>query len=144
MRLTLASDYALRTLLFAAARPERLCTIEEIAGFFGISRAHLKKVVLRLAHAGLLWSTRGRSGGFRLARPPAAIGLGEVLRLTERDFMLVECMRPGGRCAIRPGCRLPGVFDEAMAAFFAVLDRRTLADLLIDPRFLPDPPASSG
>ena len=101
--------------------------------FFGISRAHLKKVVLRLAQAGLLWSTRGRSGGFRIARPAAEIGLGEVLRLTESDFMLVECMRPGGSCAISPACRLPGVFDEAMTAFFAVLDRRTLADLLIDP-----------
>ena len=47
--------------------------------------------------------------------------------VTEPDFDLVEC----GSCVIAPACALTGVMDEALAAFRAVLDRYTLADMLV-------------
>jgi Rrf2 family nitric oxide-sensitive transcriptional repressor len=134
MRLTAFSDYALRVLMYAAARDGRLITIDETAGVYGISRAHLMKVVNQLTRAGFLKAVRGRSGGVALARTPVKIRLGDVLRATEPDFALVECFSSGNQCLISPRCRLRGALNEALAAFIGTLDRYTLADLLLNPR----------
>ncbi|MGE3148259.1 MAG: Rrf2 family transcriptional regulator [Pseudorhodoplanes sp.] len=134
MRLTNFSDYALRVLMYAAARDERLITIEETAEVYGISRAHLMKVVNQLTRAGYLKAVRGRSGGLMLAKRPGKIRLGDVLRATEPDFALVECLRAGDRCVISPRCRLRGALREALDAFVGTLDRYTLADLVRSPR----------
>ena len=73
---------------------------------------------------------RGRGGGLRLARPPRQIGLGDVVRRTEEDFILVECFDPKtDRCAVSGPCRLRGVLSRALQAYLAVLDEYTLADL---------------
>ena len=133
MRLTNFSDYALRVLMYAAARSDRLITIEETAEVYGISRAHLMKVVNQLTRAGYLKATRGRSGGLALAKRPNRIKLGDVLRLTEPDFALVECFGADNNCLISPSCRLRGAFKEALTAFTDTLDRYTLADLVLSP-----------
>lgn len=126
MRLTRYTDYAMRVLLYLGAQPEKVCSIGEIARAYGISRNHLMKVAHDLGKAGYVEGVRGRSGGIRLARPAEKINVGAVVRGSEEGFELVEC----GSCVIAPACRLSGVLDEALAAFLAVLDRYTLADLL--------------
>lgn len=133
MRLTNFSDYALRVLMYAAARPGELITIEETAERYGISRTHLMKVANLLTRSGYLTAVRGRSGGLRLGKAPEQIVLGDVVRATEPDFDLVECFATGGRCRITPFCRLRGVLGEALLAFVSTLDRYTLADLVLDP-----------
>jgi Rrf2 family nitric oxide-sensitive transcriptional repressor len=138
MRLTTFSDYAIRVLMFAAAAGERLVTVEETAKAYGISRAHLMKVVNILTREGYLTGVRGRSGGFRLARPPQEINLGALLRATEPDFALVECFAPGNRCVVTRRCKLPNVLNAALNAFIATLDKHSLADLLLTEQdFLP-------
>ena len=99
-----------------------------------MSRGHLMKIVGVLASAGLLRSQRGRTGGFTLGKSPEEIRLGDVLRLTEPDFEMVECFAPTNACAITPFCRLPGIVSEALDAFMAVMERHTLADLIIRPQ----------
>lgn len=126
MRLTRYTDYAMRVLLYLGSRPDRLCSISEIATAYGISQNHLMKVVSDLVSAGYLESVRGRSGGIRLALPAEDINVGELIRYTEDDFDLVEC----GKCIIAPACGLTSVLDEALGAFLAVLSRYTLADVL--------------
>jgi len=134
MRLTNFSDYALRVLMYAAVRENRLITIDETATVYGVSRAHLMKVVNQLTRAGYLKAVRGRSGGLTLARRPEKIRLGDVLRATEPDFALVECFGADDQCIIASRCRLRGALKEALGAFLATLDRYTLADLLLNPR----------
>jgi Rrf2 family nitric oxide-sensitive transcriptional repressor len=126
MKLTRYTDYALRVLMHLAARPERLCSISEIARTYGVSQNHLMKIVHDLRKAGYLDAARGRSGGIRLARPPAEINIGAVVRHTETDFDLVEC----GSCLIASACGLSGVLAEALAAFMHVLDGYTLLDMV--------------
>ncbi len=127
--MTKYTDYSLRVLLYSASAGDRNTTIEEVAQFFGISHAHLKKVVKELARAGYLKSTTGRAGGFRLALPPDQIHLGALIRQTEPDFALVECFQPDKGCRIQSVCGLPPVFDAALARFMEELDRHTLADI---------------
>lgn len=131
MQLTRYSDYSLRVLIYLALAPERLVTIEEIARSYRISKAHLMKVVHQLGLRGYVETVRGRRGGLRLARPPEAIGVGDVVRASEASFDLVECFDPpSSRCAIQPACGLRSVLGEALGAFLEVLDRYTLADLV--------------
>jgi Rrf2 family nitric oxide-sensitive transcriptional repressor len=136
MRLTNFSDYALRMLMYGASAGDRLFTIEEAAQAFGVSKAHLNKVANTLVRGGYLKAVRGRSGGLALARRPEAIGIGEVLRLTEPDFALVECFATGERCVLTRCCKLSGMLGEALASFQSTLDRYTLADIALSPHDL--------
>lgn len=131
MRLTIYTDYALRILMHLAVHEDPKPTISQIARAYGVSRNHLMKVAYELGVAGYIQTVRGRGGGLRLARPPAEIGLGEVVRQTEPDFLLVPCFDPEREvCALTPACRLRGALRQAAAAFLEVLDRYTLADLV--------------
>lgn len=133
MQLTAFTDYALRVLISVGTKGEtELSTISEIAAQYGISRNHLIKVVHHLGRLGYLATTRGKGGGFRLARPAADIRLGAVVRATEQRFDLVPCLNPEkrGDCAIESVCVLKRALREATQAFLAVVDDYTLADLL--------------
>jgi Rrf2 family nitric oxide-sensitive transcriptional repressor len=133
MQLTRFSDYGLRLMMMAAAHADRRITIEETARAYDISRAHLMKVAQLLVREGFLKASRGRSGGLSLARPAEEITIGAVVRATETDFAIVECMGLGNQCRITRGCRLRGVLGEALGAFLEVLDRHTLAALTLSP-----------
>jgi Rrf2 family nitric oxide-sensitive transcriptional repressor len=134
MRLTLFSDYALRVLMYAHAAGDRLVTIDEIAGAYGISRPHVMKVVNALSHCGYLASVRGRTGGLKLGRPADKIVLGDVVRETEPDFALVECLATADRCVISGCCKLQGVLGQALSAFLSALDQCTLASIQLKPK----------
>jgi Rrf2 family transcriptional regulator, nitric oxide-sensitive transcriptional repressor len=131
MRLTSFSDYALRMLMFAASRQGEAFTIESAARAFGVSRPHLNKVANALTRGGFLTAVRGRSGGLLLARTPSDIRVGDVVRLTEPDFAVVECYATGNQCVLTGACKLSGMMGEAMSAFQATLDRYTLADIVL-------------
>lgn len=130
MRLTLHTDYSLRVLMFAALKGDRLSTIVEIAEHFDVSRTHLMKVVNDLGRAGYLNTVRGKGGGFRLAKKPAQIKVGAVVRDLEEELGVIGCMQQSDYCPIEEACVLRGALGEAMAAFLAALDRYTLADLV--------------
>lgn len=137
MQLTSFTDYSLRVLVYAAVHRESRCQTADVAGLFGISRHHVVKVVNELAHLGYLDTMRGRDGGFRLALPPDQVRLGDVVRRTEGSIAIVECFDPAtNTCPLLPACGLKDALGEAFAAFLAVLDRRTLADLMAEPRWL--------
>jgi Rrf2 family nitric oxide-sensitive transcriptional repressor len=141
MRLTKFTDYSLRVLLYAATlKAGELTTIEETAKLYDISRAHLKKVVLQLIHEGFLEGVRGRSGGFRLARAPSEINLGQVVRRMEPEFALAECFSSENACRVTKGCRLPIVLNLALTNFLNTFDDFTLADVVISPRYFEAPP----
>jgi Rrf2 family transcriptional regulator, nitric oxide-sensitive transcriptional repressor len=131
MQLTFYTDYSLRVLMYLAVRCDRLVNISEIAERYGISRNHLVKVVHNLTRGEFIKSYRGKGGGIELARDPAEINVGEVVRYTEGPRKTVECFDvEKNRCIISAVCGLAEVIEEACDSFFAALDRYTLADLL--------------
>jgi len=136
MRLTHWTDYSLRVLMYCAASEERpqAPTIAEIARAHDISHSHLTKIVMTLAANGYLQTTRGRGGGIRLMRPAKDIMIGDVVRLTESDFDMVECFDPARNlCAMDGSCRLKRVLKTALDRYLAVLDGVCLSDLLPPP-----------
>lgn len=137
MQLTSFTDYALRVLIYAAARPGQRILTTDVASAFGISRHHVVKVVNELQHLGYLTTVRGRTGGFVLALEPARIPIGEVVRRTEGTLALVECFdRTTNTCPLTKACGLKGALREAFDAFLATLDRYTLADFVSEPRWI--------
>lgn len=131
MRLNVQTDYALRMLMFLAARDDSIATTAEIAARFGISKNHLTKVAHALARESFVETARGRSGGLRLARSPGEISVGQVVRRLEADFAIAACFQGGkGDCLIFPACRLRGVLQDALEAFLVTLDRVTIHDLV--------------
>ncbi len=157
MRLTNYSDYALRSLIYLAVRPEpeTLANISDIASSYHISKSHLTKIIHQLGQLGYIESVRGKNGGIRLAYEPKDINLGVLIKQIEPDFDLVECFatvrnsnsqkpRTEGLpitfiseednksvgCVITPVCQLKGVFFEALTAFITVLEKYTLADVI--------------
>lgn len=125
MRLTLYTDYALRVLMHLSLHRDQLCSIGDIAQAYLVSHNHLMKVVNALVREGFVESVRGRSGGIRLARSPAEISVGAVVRSTEDSLQLADC----GSCIIAPACALQCVLAQGVEAMLAVFDTYTLADL---------------
>lgn len=137
MRLTLQADYGLRVLLYLAVRPGEVVPIGEIAGAYGVSAHHLAKVGQLLARQGYVEQVRGACGGVRQLRDPRAINLGAAVRDLEPDLALVECFdAETNTCLIASACGLKRVLATAQRAFFAELDRHTLADAVARPRAL--------
>jgi Rrf2 family nitric oxide-sensitive transcriptional repressor len=133
MRLTAFTNYALRTLMFAALREGALSQAEEVARAHRIPLTHVVKCVHRLGQWGFLENVRGRGGGFRLARPAMGITVGEVVRCTEDSLVLVECFDPDtNTCPLCGACDLSLGMQRAFAAFMAVLDGMTVADISRD------------
>lgn len=131
MKLTQYSDLGLRLLMYLALREGESVTIQEASDRFVISKNHLVKISHQLTKQGLIVRTRGRNGGVRLARSPERINIEEALRATEENFDLVECFKAAqNHCVISDVCKLSGVLDAALAAFFKVLSETTLADLV--------------
>lgn len=132
MRHTSHADFALRVLLYLRVAPGRRGSVGDIAVAHHVSRHHMDKVVQRLAGAGLVETTRGRGGGVQLVRDPSTITVGEVMRVMESDFAVVECLGPARYCRIAGVCGARSVFARALDAYFAVLDDATLEDIAVN------------
>jgi Rrf2 family nitric oxide-sensitive transcriptional repressor len=128
MRLAVQTDYALRTLMYLAARPGR-ATVAQVAQLFGISAHHVAKVVNQLGRSGYVRSIRGMGGGIELARPPEQISLGEVVLQFEGNLHLLACVEAENVCTIESFCKLKGVLAEAERLQLEYLQSITLADV---------------
>lgn len=129
MQLTRYTDYGIRILMYLAIQPERdsLVRIAEVTDVFGLSANHVAKIINQLGRIGYIETIRGKSGGFKLAKPSQEIRLGSLVRELEQTLVPVNCDSP--RCEFLPVCKLKGVLVEALSAYFAVLDRYTLHDI---------------
>jgi len=132
MQLTRFTDLGLRILMYlCASEPGRVTTIAEITERFDVPHNHLTKVVQFMGQRAWLHTVRGKGGGIGLAQPAHTYRLGELIRTLERNAELIDCAEPP--CALQGRCVLKGLLNEAHQAFFAALDRYTLADAVASP-----------
>lgn len=130
MKISRSTDYALRLLIYTALYSEDLATMSRVSDFFKISHEHLRKVVHELGQAGYLSTYQGRYGGFKLAKHPKNINIGDVVSRFEGNAPLIDCERL--ECRISPSCVLRDVLDEAENAFIQTISKYSLADVIRD------------
>lgn len=132
MRLTKQTNYAVRMLMYCAANDGKLSRIPEIAKAYGVSELFLFKIIQPLHKAGIMETVRGRNGGVKLGRPAKEITLFDVVRVTEENFAMAECFEDGGDtdCPLVDSCGFNSALREALNAFFAVLAKYTIDDLV--------------
>ena len=129
MQLTIFTDYGLRSLMYLAAQPDKLCSVREIAEHYGISRNHLVKVVHRLSQLGYITSSKGKGGGIRLAENATKLKIGDLVQSLEPHMHMVECFsKETNTCKIVNSCQLKHYLFEASKSFIATLNNYTLAD----------------
>ena len=132
MRLSSLADYAV-VMMAAAARHCGTARISAtaLAGDTGVPLPTAQKLVSRLAAAGLIESARGTGGGFRLARPAAAISLADIVEAVEGPIAMTVCADPDRHdcaldqhCAVRPHW---GVVNGAIRGALAGISLATLS-----------------
>ena len=132
MRLTKQTSYALRILIHCALSGGKHVKAADIAAEHGITEFNVAKIVPILVRGGFITTSRGRTGGLKLARAPQEIGIGDVIRATEATHVEAECV--GGTtlpCGIKRAAPINRMLGEAVEAFIEVLDKHTLADLIV-------------
>ncbi len=135
MQLSLHADYGLRVLLYLGSHPGEIVSTKQISDAYGISKNHLVRVMQTLGEHGYIRVIPGRAGGVTLAKDPAAIRLGEVIRDTEPNLHLVECFdKETNTCPIINVCGLKSHLARALEAFIAELNKYSLADLMTPAR----------
>ncbi len=134
--LTQKAKYALRALIMLAERTDdELVLIADIAERENIPRKFLEAILVELRKHGLLFAKRGKSGGYRLARPASDITFGEVIRLIDGHLAPIPCAskyayRPCEDCQDPATCSTRWLMIQARDAIAEVLDNRTLTDAL--------------
>lgn len=131
MRLTRQTNYAVRILMYCSANEGNLSRVPDIAEAYGLSEAYLFKILKPMMDVKIIESVRGRNGGIRLARDAADITLFDVVRVTEENFSLAECFDDeNSDCPLIDSCGFNSALREALNAFFEVLGKYTIADMV--------------
>jgi Rrf2 family cysteine metabolism transcriptional repressor len=131
MRFSAKEEYALRALVELAANHGRgPVPLSRVAAVQQISLAYLEQIVAPLREAGLLESWRGAYGGYSLARTPAQITVGDILRVVEGAIVPMPCVSSEGSCAREAGCATRQVWERVRSSLVETLDSITLADLI--------------
>jgi Rrf2 family protein len=129
VKVTAKADYAVRATLELAAVAEGLVKGEQLAQAQGIPLKFLENILIDLRHAGIVYAQRGAEGGYRLARDPADVTLGEVIRAVEGPLASVRGEPPESVSYDGAAEHLQTVWVAVRASLRSVLDDLTLADV---------------
>lgn len=133
MRLSNLADYAVVMLAAAARKPDGRLNASLLAEETGVPLPTAQKLVGRLATAGLIASSRGHSGGFRLARHPSEISLADIVEAVEGPIAMTACVEQGKHdCSVEHSCRVRphwNAVNDAMRGALAGVSLESLARL---------------
>lgn len=132
MNVTTKGRYALRVMLdLAQHRDDGFISLKTIADRQGYSVKYLEMIVGNLKKAGLVESTRGKEGGYRLRRENGEYSVGEILRCIEDNLAPVACIKAGSiNCEHAGECMTVPMWKELDDITNAYLDGITLTDLI--------------
>ncbi|KAA0970429.1 Rrf2 family transcriptional regulator [Aureimonas fodinaquatilis] len=137
--LTMKGKYGLKAMLHLAAQPEdQLTQSEEIATAHNISKKFLDAILGELRNAGFVHARKGRGGGYRLSRHASEIRIGHILRVLDGPLAPIPCAsrtayRRCEDCRDEAVCQVRLVMLEVRNAIAAILDEKSLAELLTMP-----------
>lgn len=130
MLISTKGRYAMRFMLDLAAKgPDEKASLREIAEFEGISLKYLEQLVRPLTQSGLIVGTRGKNGGYQLAKKTTQIKAGDVLRAVEGTTIPVACSALDSGCERGTECNAVRFWAGLDAVIEDYVDSHTLADI---------------
>ncbi|MGA9028504.1 MAG: SUF system Fe-S cluster assembly regulator [Steroidobacteraceae bacterium] len=129
LRIAKLTDYATVVLASLAQEPERHRAAKDLAERTRLSLPTVSKVLKELQRAGMVISSRGASGGYRLARAPEFITAAQILDVFEGPIAITECSGASSQCGIERLCRVGGAWQRVNAAIRRALEDVTLRQL---------------
>lgn len=129
LRMGKLTDYATVVLASLAQDPSRHRAAAELAASTRLKLPTVSKVLKGLQRAGLVISSRGPQGGYRLARLPGEITATQILDVFEGPIAITECSGASSRCGIERQCRVGGAWQRVNVAIRHALDDVTLHQL---------------
>src|SRR6202140_5181515 len=129
LRMGKLTDYATVVLASLAQEPALTLAAAELAERTRLSRPTVSKVLKGLQRAGMVISSRGAQGGYRLPRRPGDITATQILDVFEGPIAITECSGASSRCGIERQCRVGGGWQRVNAAIRRALDDVTLHQL---------------
>ncbi len=129
LRMGKLTDYATVVLANLAQEPARHRAAAELAERTRLTRPTVSKVLKGLQRAGLVISSRGAQGGYRLARAPVDITAAQILDVFEGPIAITECSSASSQCGIERLCRVGGAWQRINAAIRRALEDVTLEQL---------------
>ncbi|MFV0284465.1 MAG: SUF system Fe-S cluster assembly regulator [Castellaniella sp.] len=131
LRISKIVDYGILVLTHMASRPTHVCSAAELAGDLGLGQPVVSKVLKLLAQHGLVASTRGAHGGYRLEREANQINIAEIIdALEEQPFGLTECTALPGACNVEGACHIRSHWQRINRIVRRTLESVTVADML--------------
>ena len=130
LRLTKKADYGLIAVKHLAER--RSASAKEISHCYGLPLPLLAKVLQKLARQGLLESTYGTNGGYRLAREPRMISALEVIRAIDGPTILTTCSTHSGGCHQAGKCTVQAPLRKIQNSILTLLDSITISEMRDD------------
>ena len=131
MKLSTRSRYGTRLMLDLARFYERApIPLAEIAKRQKLSVKYLEQLIIPLKASGLIQSVRGARGGYRLARSPDRITVGQVIEVLEGDLCLVDCVNDPKACKLRVHCLTRPLWQGVSRLIKEHLSSLTLKDVL--------------
>lgn len=129
LRMGKLTDYATVVLASLAQEPARHRAATDLAERTRLSRPTVSKVLKELQRAGMVISSRGAQGGYRLARAPEQITAAQILDVFEGPIAITECSGASSQCGIERLCRVGGAWQRINAAIRRALEDVTLQQL---------------
>ena len=145
LSLSKKTDYALLALSYLTeVGAGRAANTREIAEKYDIPVELLAKILQRLAKAGLVASTAGPTGGYRLARTPESISVGAVIETVEGTPAIAQCFRVDGHaCEQHVKCTIRHPLERINTRILEMLDLISLAEIARDDHTAADAAAKS-
>jgi len=130
LELTRRGDYAVRAMLALGQHSgDDWLSVPAVSAAMAIPERFLPRVMADLVEAGLVVGRRGRTGGYRLARPAVAISLLDIIAAAEREPDPRKCILRGGPCGLDGQCAVHDAFTGARDAMLERLGTTTLAEV---------------
>lgn len=131
MKISTRTRYGTRMMLDLARHYEGgYIQLREIAENQGLSLKYLEQIIIPLRRAGFLKAARGARGGYRLAKPPGDIVIGEIVAVLEGEDALMECQADPEACSRSKTCPTRRLWKEMRDAMYGTLNAITLAGLM--------------
>ena len=137
LRLSKLTDYGTVVLARLAAGGNRVSSASDLAAATGIAPPTVSKLLKLLSKAGLVVSTRGANGGYRLSRDAADISAAAIIDALEGPVSITECSAEGSSCDYESTCTIGGAWQRINVAIRRALDDISLEDLLKNTRLNP-------